>query len=278
MNFAFPALLVFLLALPGIVFRYNYARGGWTWTSPTSLRRLSDEFAFGLILSIFIHASALSIVAALGFSPDIRAVILFLTGHFGKDDRFLDDSVAAIGDHYVAVSAYFLSVYAFAAVAGYVAHQIVRKCKLDLSHRFFRFDNYWYYMLTGEVALFAENRADNEASETAKPSGVYLSAVVTHGSASYLYRGIVVDWTFDAEGRLDTVAITDARRRDLGQDWRADNGWPEGVDPRYYDIVGDALILRCSEIQTINIDFFWIEIDKERERADSPSSGADQGS
>jgi hypothetical protein len=35
---------------------------------------------------------------------------------------------------------------------------------------------------------------------------LYLSAVVNHGSANYLYRGIVADFTFDGDGRLDTVS------------------------------------------------------------------------
>ncbi|MDB4885776.1 MAG: hypothetical protein JWN79_1214, partial [Gemmatimonadetes bacterium] len=34
MNLAFPALLIFILVLPGVIYRYSYARGPWGWASP----------------------------------------------------------------------------------------------------------------------------------------------------------------------------------------------------------------------------------------------------
>ena len=66
MSFAFPALLAFLLVLPGIILRYSYARGPWGWASPTSLRRVSEELAYGVTFALV--ACAL-LVLQMGLQP-----------------------------------------------------------------------------------------------------------------------------------------------------------------------------------------------------------------
>jgi hypothetical protein len=254
MNFAFPALLAFLLLLPGIILRYTYARGAWGWASPTSLRRISDELAFGVIFSIPLHVCWLALATVLGWNPDVRVPLALLAGNFGPNNYLLEPTLAGISDNYVAVAGYLVSLFAAAAVLGNLGHRSVRRLRLDHRTKTFRFDNYWYYMLTGEVLRFREHDTDIE-----EPDGVYASAVVTHSSESYLYRGIVSDFTFDAEGALDTVVLTDAHRRKLADDRpMADQTAPYQEDPRYYTIRGDYLILSYSEMQTLNLDYFWL--------------------
>jgi|SRR5882724_2993860 len=254
MNFAFPALLAFLLLLPGIILRYTYARGAWGWASPTSLRRITDELAYGVIFSIPLHTGWLELAAALGFPADVRAPLALLAGNFGQGNSLLAPSLRAISEHYPSVAAYFISLYGASAVLGNLAHRTVRKLRLDHRTKTFRFDNYWYYMLTGEVLRFREN------AEGEEPDGVYLSAVVAHSGVSYLYRGIVTDFTFDGDGALDTVVLSDAHRRALSDD-RAASEEPVPSyqeDPRYYNVRGDFLILRYAEMQTLNLDYFWL--------------------
>lgn len=111
-------------------------------------------------------------------------------------------------------------------------------------------------MLRGEVLLFAESRAE----EVEVPDGVYLSAVVSHSSKNYLYRGLVSDFTFDDDGTLDTIVLSGAHRRDLAED-EISAKEPSVVhdqDPRYYSIRGDYLILQYSRIVTLNLDYFWL--------------------
>jgi hypothetical protein len=109
------------------------------------------------------------------------------------------------------------------------------------------------------VLDFREN-----AGEYRRVDGVYLSAVVDHASGSYLYRGIVSDFTFDRDGALDTIVLADAHRRRLVDD-RAENGPPARVGPaapdeRYYEIRGDFLVLRYSELRTLNLDYFAVTL------------------
>jgi hypothetical protein len=116
-------------------------------------------------------------------------------------------------------------------------------------------------MLTGEVLDFREN-----AAEGRRVDGVYLSAVVDHASGSYLYRGIVSDFTFDREGALDTIVLMDAHRRRLTDDRAEEDHRPQvgpsEPDERYYEIRGDFLILRSTEIRTLNLDYFAVTLEE----------------
>ncbi len=255
MNFAFPALLAFVLLLPGIILRFSYARGSWGWSSPISMRRLSDDFAYGVVFSIALHSVWLGLATLGGHPADLKALLALMAGNFGPNNALLPETLEAFSPYYLWIAAYFLTLYASAALLGYVGHRVVRAAHLDHKTKLFRFNNYWYYMLRGEVLLFAESRAE----EVEPPDGVYLSAVVSHSSRNYLYRGLVYDFTFDDDGTLDTIVLTDAQRRDLMEDSvpGTDPVHPDD-DPRYYDIKGDYLILQYARIVTLNLDYFWL--------------------
>jgi hypothetical protein len=256
MNFAFPVLFALVLLLPGFILRFSYARGSWGWASPASMRRLSDDLAFGVVFSIVLHSTWLLVVSALGFEADPRAILAWMGGNFGPNNALLPEVLEALRGNYQAMAGYFLSLFVVAWMLGHLAHRVVRRLRLDHRTKLFRFNNFWYYMLRGEVLLFAENSSE----EVEQPDGVYLSAVVTHSSKSYLYRGLVYDFTFDETGALDTIVLTDAHRRELAQDAASQDGLPipHEDDPRYYDIRGEYLILQYTSITTLNLDYFWL--------------------
>jgi len=260
MSFAFPALLVFLLVLPGIILRYSYARGPWGWASPTSMRRVSEELAYGVAFALALHVVWLLAVRRLGFEPDVDAMFLLLVGNFGERSEHLGRVLSSVADHYPGVAGYLVSLYATAGLAGNLGHRAVRRLKLDHLTKTFRFDNYWYYMLTGEVLDFRENAGEGRAVD-----GVYFSAVVDHASGSYLYRGIVSDFTFDRDGALDTIVLTDAHRRRLADDREEGEPHvpvgPSEPDERYYEIRGDFLVLRSAEVRTLNLDYFAVTLE-----------------
>ncbi|HEY7482711.1 MAG TPA: hypothetical protein VH680_19520 [Gemmatimonadales bacterium] len=261
MNFAFPALLVFLLVLPGIILRYSYARGPWGWASPTSMRRVSEELAYGVAFALVLHAVWLALVRWLGFQPDVAAMVLMLLGNFGAESQYLGQVLDSVAGYYPGIAGYLVSLYSAAAVAGNLGHRAVRRLRLDHLTKTFRFDNYWYYMLTGEVLDFRENAEDGREVD-----GVYCSAVVDHASGSYLYRGIVSDFTFDRDGALDTIVLMDAHRRRLTDDRAEDEPrppvGPAAPDERYYEIRGDFLVLRASEFRTLNLDYFAVTLEE----------------
>jgi hypothetical protein len=257
MNIAFPALVIALLLLPGIVYRYAYSRGSWGWTSPISFRGMSDELAYSAIFAVVLHLLWLRLGSWFGHSADGRSLLAILTGNFGPTGEQYERAISSVADHPGAIGMYFLSIVGVAAVGGRFSHWFVRKTKLDHRTQVFRFKNEWYYLLSGEVLLFAER------SDRREVGGVFLSAVVEQGRETYLYRGIVVDWSFDANGNLENVRLKLAHRRKLGDDRTvpAKAGEYIGPDDRYYEIRGDVFVLRYSEIKTINLDYFSLSED-----------------
>lgn len=142
-----------------------------------------------------------------------------------------------------------------ASLLGRLGHAAVRESRWDLKTQIFRFRNEWYYLLTGEALSFKEVRI-----EPREVDGVYLSAVVDHSKESYLYRGIVEDWTFNVDGSLATISLSNTHRRLLSDDRRSPHPEPPGEpiepDSRYYKIHGDLFVLKYAEIKTLNLDYF----------------------
>ena len=263
MNVAFPALLIALLILPGAIFRYSYARGSWGWTSPVSFRSISDELAYSAVFAVGLHALWSYLGGLLGYRVAIRALISFLSGSFGPRGELFQTSMSALTAHPAAIVTYFLSLAFVAALTGRLAHAAVRKTKWDLRTQIFRFKNEWHYLLTGEALSFKE-----VSLQSRDVDGVYLSAVVDHSKDSYLYRGIVEDWTFDRDGNLETIALSNAHRRLMSQDRPQAHTEQPGAqippDSRYYKIHGDLLVLRYTEIKTLNLDYFALSDEEPR--------------
>jgi hypothetical protein len=262
MNLAFPALLIFVLVLPGVILRYTYARGTWKWNSATSIQSLGDEVAYSVVIAGALHLLWTWVVSPIG-DVDLQSVLTLLAGT-GSGTR--DDFQAAISsatDHPYMVSGYFLSLYITSACIGYGTHILVRKCHWDRKTRLLRFKNDWHYLLSGEILEF-----DELPYEAGEPDGVYLSAVVKHGAGDFLYRGIVADWTLDRDGELDRVLLRLVHRRQLSNDREAGQERDPGDvnyvgDARYYDIEGQYFILRYSEMVTVNIEYLLLDPEPE---------------
>lgn len=253
MNIAFSALLVLILVLPGIALRYSYARGPWRWSHPTSLRPLADEVAYSVVSATGLHLLWIQLAQAFGAQPDLTAVMVLLTGAYGPEARLLEPTLASITGSVGGIGTYFGSLYLFSAMAGTAAHFAIRRTRLDRRFRAIRFSNDWYYLLSGEVMEFGELGAPEK-----NIAGVYLSAVVEMGGSAYLFRGIVADFSYDSDGQLDRILLRAAHRRKLSDD-RTSADPPRSDEERYYDIRGDFLVLRYSEIKTLNLDYFEIE-------------------
>lgn len=258
MEFAFSALLLLILILPGFILQFTYTRGFWRWNSPNVNRPLTEQIPTGVVYAAVLHLIWASIWA--NYEPiNLKVLIMLLIGNYGNDEEHLEIILKSITDYPYHIAFYFLSLYLLSAILGYIGHSIVRKKKLDLKTRFFRFNNEWFYSLRGEVAEF------NETPDIdGQVDGVMLTTVVHHGEkVNYLYRGFVYDFFFDKEGNLDRVVLMYADRRDLSNDKTSD----EDDSDRFYEIVGNYFIIRYSEMTTINL--YYITFEPENDAVDT---------
>src|SRR3954467_10381407 len=113
MNIAFPALFVFLLALPGIILRYAYR--DWAWKIPVYRLPLGEEIAKSVVSAAVLHLLGCWIADYLWYRINFSDALTLLTGGFGLPPETLKIRLGAITAHPVLIILYFLSLCAAAA-------------------------------------------------------------------------------------------------------------------------------------------------------------------
>ena len=253
MEFAVSAIFLLILLLPGFILQTAYTKGFWRWNSPTSARSLTERVPAGIILASVLHLAWTTAAAVIGYSVNLRAVFMLLTGTYGHDEVHFDTALIAFTDNPYKVFFYFASLNLASALIGYAAHAAVRRFGLDRKTRVLRFNNQWFYLLSGEITQFKGSPDIDQEID-----GVLLTTIVHHTDGDYLYRGLVADFFFDRDGSLDRVLLTLPARRKLADDRKTEEiGSPES-EARYYDIEGDYFVVKYSEMSTLNVDYLFV--------------------
>lgn len=252
MSFAFPALLIVLLVLPGVLLRYAYLRGSWGANSPFVPSGLSDEIASGLVFAILLHIGWGTLLGFFGVRIDLKSVLVLLTGGYGRDQQLLLPAIRSATDypHYVAF--YFAGLYLISLSCGMVAHTVVRRWRLDRKYPPLRFRNDWHYLFTGETPELLNDPRTVDF--------VYISTIVKAGDHTFLYHGILSDYFFGSDGSLDRIVLVSASRRQLSEDRRPEEQEGAGTSDsvRFYSVLGNYFVIRYSEMQTLNIAYSFV--------------------
>ncbi|MEW8381779.1 MAG: hypothetical protein AB2704_08030, partial [Candidatus Thiodiazotropha taylori] len=120
MNVAFPALLTFLLILPGFIFR-----GAFTRSERTQLdnRPFTSETVKSLILAIFLHALWLKLTNLITtISIDYQVFLTLFTAARGD---LLELAINRSAVHMPAFITYLMSIYICAYLFGLIAQKLV---------------------------------------------------------------------------------------------------------------------------------------------------------
>lgn len=269
MNIAFPALIVLLLLLPGVLLSYSYRRGFFQ-RSPVTLGPIRDEIGRGIVLALFIHPIALFVAWGLmGWSLN-AGVLASVFAEIGEVDP------ARASRQVVGGLWYLVGTNAGALAIGGLAHWIVRANHLDLRWDHLRFNNEWHYLLSGEARVFKVEQKERTISTIKRFlesdfEFVFVSVVVTVGDHPILYWGVLSDYFFDASGQLDKIVLEDAQRRPLHSDIDQDRPVerPAAGDAanmvempteseRFYSIRGAYLVIRYADVQTLNVEYMTL--------------------
>lgn len=237
MNLAVPAIFLFAVLLPGLIFRRSYNRGFLT-TPPPGL--LAEEIARSPVPAGILHFLWVWMSSGIGHPVDIKAALALVLANFGPNNSFFDAALDSVACHRLEVSIYFFSICLGALLTGYLCHWIVWKPRLDLRVPFLRSTDYWFYLFRGELL---------ERSDSAPIAAVIVSAVVLAGSEPIIYRGVFRHYT-GRGGQLEEIWLEGAERRRFSDD--------NPTDPNsevYYKIPGEVLILRAADIRTINLSY-----------------------
>lgn len=258
MNLALPALVVFLVLLPGFIARSRIKR----------VERLSLDYSpFGQVVSeAILWAGGMHVlwiwltglVSPKEFNAEIAVALL------ASDTRAQAKALEAVAEYSPWITAYFGSLLLVAYVVPTVVRSMITRYRLDRVNsrlcKLLRFSKApWYYLLSG-----ADFEKDNI------PDLIAVSSIVNVSGKAYLYTGILEDYFVDQDGNLDRLILQEVMRRPIEDD-KTSETLAKGLD-RFYRIDGDYFVLRYSEAITLNIEY--IEFTQETE----PHDGSEIGS
>lgn len=259
MNIALPALVVFVILLPGFIARSRHKQA----------ERLSLDYSpFGAVVSeAVVWALALHLLwlgtAWLVAGRVLRPEVLFQL--LSSDAAAQSRALQALAAQMAPVAAYFASLIAFAQFGPTAWRALIVRFGLDRigsrGSRWLRFDEApWYYLLSG---------ADFPAAN--RPDFIAVSAIVDVAGRPMLYTGILDDYFIDRDGQLDRLILQDVMRRPLDADKpRSDSAAAATVaGERFYRVDGDYFVLRYAEAITLNIEYIQL-----RPAADSAQADA----
>ncbi len=272
MNFAFPALFILLLILPGILLRLGYFRGlelDGGWKTPFTIQSLGDEIAWSSVFSGALHV--VWVYGWIHFNRPLNlanamTLLVAPTGNGGGD--LLKNAIFQTTQDAGEVCLYFSSFVVFAYCLGLGAHWFVRRNGLDLRFKPLQFDNPWFYILSGEFIspLPPENWFHWRprwwpAGRKEHADLVQISAVVKQGSDMYIYIGSLMDYEFDRTGQLDRLVLSETSRRLLSRDKRSQGNVPKegNNDDRFYPIESRFFIIRYADICTLNVIYLLLQ-------------------
>ena len=249
MNLALPALVVFLLLLPGAVARSRIKL----------VERLSLDYSpLGQVVSETVAwAAALHALwlagASLVFKQVLQADVLLrlLSAEPGAQTRALD-TVAAQAP---AVAAYGGSLLLAAYLVPALVRAAVMRWRLDRNgaplRPLLRFHGApWYYLLSG---------ADFPAGEA--PDFITVSAIVNVANQPFLFTGVLQHYYLDPSGQLDRLVLREAMRRPLSADKPLLPDADAASSPRFYPVDGDYFVLRYSDAITLNVEYITLTAD-----------------
>ena len=254
MNVAFSALLVFLLLLPGFLFRTYFKRAEKVVLDIKPFGQAAiDAFLTAIVIDLVWYALTHVLTGA---RVDFRALFTLIAGEKSAE---LESAIAELAADPWRPGLFFGSLYAFAIVCAFGLRRIVMRWRLDRRGaplaNFLRFDTPWYYLFTGY-------------DRPTPPNGVAIGAVVSLGGTAYLYTGVLVEYFLDDQGQLNRLVLASAARRPLSEDALLESdALPEAglgleahagegpTEERFYPIEGDYFVLRYSEVLTLNVRY-----------------------
>ncbi len=234
MNIALPAFILLLFVVPGYLFLSAFERKENTRFEAKPFDVFSAQ---ALVAALILHCVAVALLfyfVTSKISLDLLLKLL-LTYKLSKSDlAILHNKIL-----------YILTYFGALSLAAFFFGKIAQKMRFWLNpykDSRFSYNTPWYYELKGKLSTA-------ESAEFTK-----ISCMLQSGGSTYLYYGILEDFYLTQNGELDRLVMSEVVRRPLHDDETPENS---GAD-RFYSIKGDRLIIKYSEIQSLNIEYLYV--------------------
>lgn len=245
MNLLFSSILLFILIAPGLIFRFSYLQG--TYAKLNFKASAIDEVFWALIPALFFQLAAVLFLEAV-FSVNIRIDVFYQLIN-GDESAGIDFKLLRAG--FFPFLMYTLGLIVFSAITGRLLRAVIRKFKLDIRYRFFRLNNEWHYLFSGEILDFPDVPGESENIEI-----IQVDLLTNTAEGSVIYSGILQDYYLSKDNGLDRIYLSQVYRRKLKDDLAyAEQSDVQKLDERYYQMPGELFVIQYDKIVNMNVTY-----------------------
>jgi hypothetical protein len=269
MNIALGAVLILLLLFPGILLRFAYLGGPYSRKNLQT--SLVDELLLSLIPAIVLQTTGFWFVEYV-IRQDIDLGLLYqlITGPSPAFPQPID--FQRIEAALIFFSLYHLALFAIAVFLGRGIRQLVTRYNWDIRYHSLRFNNEWYYLLSGRIVDFPDMPGDSDSIDL-----VLVDVLTETKEGSYLYCGVLQKYYLSPTQGLDRIYLSNVYRRllkDDRTDQPADFAAKES-DARYYTMPGDLFVIPFAQIRNLNVTYYTLTEIAEESQAKGESGKAE---
>jgi hypothetical protein len=240
--------------MPGLVARFCY------FTFPFANQARSSDFITEVFWSVvpgfflqFIGIFSAEWISSYKISFPLVGALLY--GITDDKNHILSGYMQNIHDHLGAVLLYNLFIITFSALLGFSLKAIVRGFRLDIRFDFFRFNNKWFYILSGEILDM-----DDSSQSSKDVTVIGLDILCKVGNENIIYIGELVNYYLTNTGDLDAVLIRYPYRRKLSEDKSPavppSDSSESSDNSSYYEIPSDYLYIPYRDVVNLNINYY----------------------
>lgn len=258
MNLLFSSILLFILIAPGLIFRFSYLQG--TYAKINFKVSAIDEIFWALIPALFFQLTAILLLET--FSMHVRIDIFY---QLINGDASADIDFNAMKSGFPSFLIYTGTLILFSAAMGRTMRTVIRKLKLDIRYKFFRLNNEWHYLFSGEILDFPDVVGESENIEI-----IQIDLLANTGEGTVIYSGILQDYYLSKDNGLDRIYLSQVYRRKLKDDLaHAEQSDIQKLDERYYQMPGELFVIQYDRIVNMNVTYhrFSLEDAEEHESA-----------
>ena len=255
MNLILSSILLFILVAPGLIFRFSYLQG--TYAKLNFRVSAIDEIFWALIPALFLQLSAVLFLENV-FNTNIRIDVFYqlLTGAQSANVDF-----NSIRGGLFPFLMYTGALIIVSASLGRVLRAIIRKLKLDIRYRFFRLNNEWHYLFSGEILDFPDVPGESENIEI-----IQIDLLANTGDGTVIYSGILQDYFLSKDNGLDRIYLSQVYRRKLRDDLSSDlQSSVQTIDQRYYQMPGELFVIHYDKIINMNVTYHRFTLEEAEE-------------
>jgi len=238
MNIALGSLILFLVLLPGIIFRSSYLSS--SFSRKVFDRKPIDDVFFAVLPAVFFHFIGIILINSRDNGIcEVKVNVEFL---MQLSTSSVKGDFNPIANFPLEIFLYNFAVILVSFLSGHLIREIIRYCKLDRSTRMFRFTNKWHYVFSGELLDFP-----NIPDQSNDVDIIMLDVLSDVSGKSVIYSGQYLDHSLTMDGDLENIIIKFPSKKEFES------------TKDFIEIPSRFFLIPYKTIKNLNIRYFSIE-------------------